>query len=62
MPYEYFSDEDHLRAWLQAERDPAEYLKFLDQHLFGVADFAEYLERCGGQQRLEHLRREELEP
>src|SRR5581483_5053386 len=25
MPYEYFSDEDHLRHWLRAETDPAAY-------------------------------------
>jgi glutaconate CoA-transferase subunit A len=62
MPYEYFSDEEHLRKWLQAERDVDEYRRFLDEHLFGVRDFAEYVERCGGQQRLEALRREELEP
>src|SRR5215472_5407701 len=28
MPYEYFSDEDHLRRWLQAEKDPGEFRQF----------------------------------
>jgi glutaconate CoA-transferase subunit A len=60
MPYEYFSDEDHLRQWLQAERDPAGFREFLDHYLFGVRDFAEYLHRCGGLLRLQELRRQEF--
>jgi glutaconate CoA-transferase subunit A len=60
MPYEYFSDEDHLRAWLEAERHPDAYRAFLDRHLYGVQDFAEYLQRCGGLPRLQELRHQEL--
>jgi glutaconate CoA-transferase subunit A len=60
MPYEYFSDEDHLRAWLRAESDPAEFAKFLEYHILGVSDFNEYLQRCGGLARLQQLRREEF--
>lgn len=62
MPYEYFSDEEHLRKWLQAERDAETYHAFLDRHLFGIQDFSEYLERCGGLRRLEELQQEELFP
>ncbi len=62
MPYEYFSDEEHLRAWLDAEKDPATHREFLDKYLFGTSDFAEYLELCGGRQRIGELRREELNP
>lgn len=62
MPYEYYSDEEHLRAWLQAEEDATEYARFLERHLFGVATFEEYLERCGGAERLAELRRLELFP
>src|SRR5882672_8154510 len=36
MPYEYFSDEAHLKKWLAAERDPATHRQFLDEYLFGV--------------------------
>src|SRR5262249_8629488 len=43
MPYEYFSDEAHLRQWLEAEKDPAAYRAFLEKYLFGVHDFSEYL-------------------
>jgi glutaconate CoA-transferase subunit A len=60
MPGEYFSDEDHLRLWLEAEKDTAAFQQFLEDHIFGVADFSEYLERCGGLPRLQHLRRREL--
>jgi glutaconate CoA-transferase subunit A len=60
MPYEYFSDEEHLRKWLEVERDPATHLRFLDEHIFGVPDFNAYLERCGGLPRLQQLRRQEF--
>jgi glutaconate CoA-transferase subunit A len=60
MPYEYFSDESHLRQWLEAERDPEAYRRFLDEYLFGVADFGEYLHKCGGLPRLQELRRQEF--
>ncbi|MEQ8784943.1 MAG: CoA-transferase [Pirellulaceae bacterium] len=62
MPYEYFSDETHLRQWLTVERDVQQHLAFLQTHLFEVGDFAEYLEQCGGNARMAELRREELEP
>jgi len=62
MPYEYYSDEQHLREWLDAEVEPAGYLEFIERHLFGVEDFATYLEVCGGWRRREELRREELNP
>lgn len=60
MPYEYFSDEEHLKKWLEVERDPAAYLQFLDEHIFGVKDFSEYLQRCGGLPRLQQLRQQEF--
>jgi glutaconate CoA-transferase subunit A len=60
MAYEYFSDEQHLREWLAAEADLDRYRTFLDRYLFGVRDFAEYLERCGGLARLQTLRQEEF--
>jgi glutaconate CoA-transferase subunit A len=60
MPYEYFSDEEHLRAWMGAERDDTTYREFLDRYLFGLKDFNDYLARCGGLPRLQQLRRQEL--
>lgn len=60
MPYEYYSDEAHLRAWLAAERSEETHRVFLDRHLFGVTDFQEYLQICGGIERMRQLRAEEF--
>jgi glutaconate CoA-transferase subunit A len=60
MPYEYFSDEEHLRQWLQVEEDLAAFKPFLDRYLFGVKDFTEYLQLCGGLERMRQLRAQEL--
>jgi glutaconate CoA-transferase subunit A len=60
MPYRYFSDEAHLRQWLDVEKDPATYRAFLDEHILGVQDFDGYLSRCGGLARMQELRRQEL--
>jgi glutaconate CoA-transferase subunit A len=60
MPYEYFSDEPHLREWMAAEKDLDTLRRFLDEYIFGVADFNEYLYKCGGLPRLQELRRHEF--
>jgi len=60
MPYEYFSDEDHLRDWLQAEKDTETLRKFLEQYIFGTRDFFEYLELCGALRKMQKLRWAEL--
>ena len=59
MPYLYFSDEEHLALWLKVEKDPEEFAEFLDHYIYGVADFEEYLERCGGLKRIEELQNRE---
>jgi glutaconate CoA-transferase subunit A len=60
MPYEYFSDEEHVRAWMDAEEDEDHYRAFLDKYLFQVRDFNEYLSLCGGLARLQVLRAREF--
>jgi glutaconate CoA-transferase, subunit A len=60
VPYEYFSDEEHIRQWLAAERDVDAFRAFLETYIFGVRDFMEYLQRCGGLGRLQELRRHEF--
>lgn len=60
MPYEYYSDEDHLAEWMEAERTPAGLAAFLDRYIYGVETFAEYLELKGGERRMAELRA--LEP
>jgi glutaconate CoA-transferase subunit A len=62
MPYEYFSDEVHLRAWMEAERSPASHVEFLARYVFDMSDFHDYLARCGGTRRLSELRRQEMFP
>jgi glutaconate CoA-transferase subunit A len=60
MPGEYFSDEEHVRRWLEVERDPESFNRFLDEYIFGVRDFSEYVQKCGGLPRMQELRRQEL--
>jgi glutaconate CoA-transferase subunit A len=60
MPYAYFSDEEHLCAWMQAERDLPALSAFLDKFIYNVKEFPEYLNLCGGLTRLQQLRRQEL--
>lgn len=59
MPYEYFSDEEHLALWMQKEKDSDEFAKFLDEYIYGVSSFEEYIERCGGIAKMKELRRRE---
>jgi glutaconate CoA-transferase subunit A len=59
MPYEYFSDEDHIRQWCAAEREMKAYQQFLKKHMFDVKDFTQYLQLCGGLPRLQELRQQE---
>jgi glutaconate CoA-transferase subunit A len=59
MPYEYFSDEEHLRLWLETEKSPERFKEFLKRYIYGTKDFNEYLELCGGIQRISELRAQE---
>jgi len=59
MAYRYFSDEEHLRQWLEAEEDPDGFKEFLQKYIYGTKDFYEYLELCGGVERIIQLRRKE---
>lgn len=60
MPYEYYSDESHLKEWLEAEKNLESYLRFLEERLFGVKDFNQYLNFSGGLERLRELRNQEM--
>ena len=57
---EYFSDEEHLRAWMAADTDDASITAFVDRYIRATSDFGEYLALCGGLARLQALRAEEL--
>jgi glutaconate CoA-transferase, subunit A len=60
MPGEYFSDEEHLVAWLAAEKDEGKFDAFLQKYVYGAGDFSEYVELCGGARRIAELRAIEL--
>ena len=60
MADEYFSDEDHLRHWLTAEKDPDDFAAFLDKYIYTCPDHAAYIERCGGMKTLKQLRDKEF--
>ena len=60
MAGEYFSDEQHLTQWLEVEKDEAKLDAFLEKYIYNVNDFGEYLELCGGQERMQELRKQEL--
>ncbi len=60
MAGEYFSDEEHLAAWMEAEKTEEDLEAFLRRHIYGVADFEGYLQVCGGAGRMRELREKEL--
>lgn len=60
MPYEYFSDEDHLKLWMKKEEDPAEYKQFLTEALWNHESFHSYLQWAGGLPRMQVLRQQEF--
>lgn len=57
MPGEYFSDEEHLAEWLSMEKDPIKFEKFVDENIRSTKDFNEYLQRNGGIEKIQKLRR-----
>lgn len=56
MAYEYYSDEEHLRQWLDADSDDEKMAEFLGKYLYGVPDFDAYLQAAGGLKKLQKLR------
>lgn len=60
MPYEYFSDEEHLKQWLQVEKDEHEFKAFLDRNIYGCKDHEDYIHLNGGLAKMRELRAKEL--
>ena len=60
MPYEYFSDEDHLREWLTAEKDPETFKTFLQRNIYGCQTNYDYIRVNGGAKKMKELRAKEL--
>ncbi|HEY71218.1 MAG TPA: CoA transferase subunit A [Anaerolineae bacterium] len=59
MPAMYDFDEDHIAEWLRVSRTQEGIASYFDEYIFGVDDFEAYLERCGGAEKLEYLKRRE---
>lgn len=59
MPGEYFSDEQHLKDWLIAEKDEMQLEEFVGHHILSSKDFYEYLEKNGGMNKMKELMRTE---
>ena len=64
MPALYDFDEDHIAEWLELSRSDEGVEQYLQRYVHDVPDFAAYLEKVGGEPRLEYLKRREalLEP
>ena len=60
MAYEYFSDEEHLKEWMQVEKDPEEFKDFLDRNIYNCNTHFDYLRINGGMEKMWELRRQEL--
>jgi hypothetical protein len=43
----YECDDAHVRAYLEAAKDPETFRAYLEQYVYGVRDQQEYLERVG---------------
>ncbi len=56
MVYEYFSDEEHLREWLEVEEDPVKFKEFLQKNIYDCKDHHEYINKNGGMEKLLKLR------
>ena len=57
MPYLYFFDEPHIAKWLKMSKSDEGTKEYLDEYVFGVKDFNGYLDRIGGIDRLNELKR-----
>jgi len=56
MPYLYFFDEEHIAEWRAMSRSEEGAQDYFEKYVFGVPDYAAYLERAGGEARMEALR------
>lgn len=60
MAYEYFSDEDHLKEWLTAEKDAEKFKEFLNRNIYACKDQEAYIQVNGGSAKMRALRAKEL--
>lgn len=60
MAGEYFSDEEHLQEWLDAEKDPEAFREFVNKNIYDCSTHEEYINRNGGLEKMGALRAKEL--
>jgi 3-oxoacid CoA-transferase subunit A/glutaconate CoA-transferase subunit A len=60
MPGRYYYDEDHIAEWLSLSKTDEGINEYLNKYVFGVADFDDYLQLCGGVRKLNYLKRREF--
>lgn len=60
MPYEYFSDEEHLKEWLTVEKDMEAFKAFLKKNIYDCRDHEAYVRKNGGQKKMLELRAKEM--
>ena len=56
MYYLYWRDEEHLKQYLEASRDPQTTEEYLNKYIYGVKSNREYLELIGGEKKLNYLK------
>ncbi len=59
MHGKYFFDEEHIAEWLALSKTDEGVQQYSDKYIFGVKDFDEYLEACGGLKKIHFLQKRE---
>ncbi len=57
MPGLYWFDEEHIAEWLKISRTQEGVEEYFQKYIFGVSNFEQYLEFCGGMKKLDYLRK-----
>ncbi len=60
MPGRYYYDEEHIALWLELSKTDEGIDTYLKKYVFGVADFNDYLQLCGGISKLNYLKKREF--
>jgi len=57
MPGAYWFDEENIAEWLKLSRTQEGAEEYLQKYVFGVDNFDQYLELCGGREKLDYLKK-----
>jgi acyl CoA:acetate/3-ketoacid CoA transferase alpha subunit len=57
MPGLYYSDEEHMAEWLRLSRTDEGVEEYMEKYVHSVDDFPEYIEKIGGEEKMEYLAR-----